>query len=175
MAGVDSERSRKDIRDMFYRWGVDKGQYEIIWQEEIVGATKRRLPGVSVRYLHQRQWQTVSSYNLATRSLNLRNIFLFLDRIRIAENKGIQYQNLTFTTDIVQADQVTSERANKEDLEDAFDFLGVTRGDPPDLVDRVYKAKAQSYHPDKGGNAEMMARLNEAYRIIQRSYGGPPR
>ena len=51
-------------------------------------------------------------------------------------------------------------------LQDSFRFFDLTY--PTDLNElrERYRQLALSYHPDKGGNLELMQRLNTAYRRI---------
>ena len=49
---------------------------------------------------------------------------------------------------------------------DPYEVLGVTPNAPEDEVRRAYKRLAQRHHPDKGGDPEAMARVNDAYEAI---------
>ena len=51
-------------------------------------------------------------------------------------------------------------------LQDSFLFLGLTYPIELNALRERYRQLALSYHPDKGGNLEMMQRLNTAYRRI---------
>lgn len=33
---VDIDRAREDLRLMFAQWGIDRSEYEIVWQEELL-------------------------------------------------------------------------------------------------------------------------------------------
>jgi hypothetical protein len=172
MPAVEADRTRTELREMFYRWGVEKGNWDIEWQEEMVGTVRRRLPGVTLRYYRQGHWQVISSFAKSTRAENLRQIYLFLDRIRIAERFGVQYQNLSFTKEIVATGAPpNAERDRKEDLLDAYDTVGASPDDPMEDIDRIYKIKVQRHHPDHGGDAERFKRLTAAYELIKKSRG----
>jgi hypothetical protein len=80
---VDVDITRQEIRDMFRKWDIDRSETEILWDESKDG---RRLPGAIVRYLRKGVWQEVSCRAFQTRVQNLRQIFFFLDRVRIAED-----------------------------------------------------------------------------------------
>ena len=170
---VGVEQTRQDIRHMFDLWGIDRSEYEIDWQEEaLLSGVKRRLPGVSVRYLHENKWQTVSCLDQwHDRGWNLRQVFFFLDRIRVAEKVGVQYEGLSYTTEVATVPGQIQERDRKETLLDAYDILGTSPDDPVELVKEVYKKKAGYYHPDKGGDPEKFRRLQEAYELIMSSKG----
>lgn len=49
-----------------------------------------------------------------------------------------------------------------------YEFLGVPRDATPAEIRRAYRAKAQLYHPDAGGDPEMMQLLNLAYETLMR-------
>lgn len=52
-------------------------------------------------------------------------------------------------------------------MNDPYVILGVSRDDPPELIDAVYKLKVKFYHPDKGGDSEKFLRLRNAYDEIK--------
>ena len=51
-------------------------------------------------------------------------------------------------------------------LQDSFQFFGLTYPVDLNALRERYRQLALNYHPDKGGNLEMMQRLNTAYRRI---------
>jgi hypothetical protein len=167
---VKAADTRDDIRHMFDLWSID--QFSIVReQEEFAGGKVLKGQGASVSYLRKDGWQTVSCTSAPTYDENLRSIFFFLDRIRIAEKAGVAYQGLSSAKDLVKttADPKAQEA---EDLEEAYDILGVKPTDSTDLVERVYKAKAQSFHPDAvGGDADKMKRLNAAHDLVMKQRG----
>lgn len=167
---VDLERTRRQIRHTFALWAIEPSEFEILWESELSEKAGRLAPGVQVRYLRGRKWQQVSCFTFNTRAANLRQVFLLLDRLRIAEQQGVQYEGLTFTTEVVTTDK---ERVQKESLLDAYDILGVNPDDPIDLIDRVYRAKSSIYHPDNktSGNEQKFKRITEAYDQIKKSRG----
>lgn len=61
---------------------------------------------------------------------------------------------------------------------DPYTVVGVSPGDPPDMVDAVYRAKAKFLHPDNptSGNTEAFVRLQQSYLQIKeyRSNGTAP-
>lgn len=166
---VDVDKTRGEIRHTFALWDIDPSEFEILWEEERdQGGRIIRRPGARVRYMRDGQWQEIACYGFPTRSENLRQCFLLLERLRIAEQHGVQYQGLTFTKELAATGPET---ARKESLLDAYDVLGVSPDDPVDLVKDVYKRKIMYYHPDKGGSDEKMKRLNKAYELIMQARG----
>ncbi len=165
---VPVDTTRREIRHTFFLWDIDPSEFEIIWEEDRSSGRIIRLPGARVRYMRNGQWQEVACFGFSNRAENLRQCFLLLIRLRIAEQHGVQYQGLTFTTDMAKT---TGEAAKKESLLDSYDILGVSPDDPVDLIKDVFRKKSMYYHPDKGGTAEKFKRLHKAYELIMKSRG----
>ncbi len=158
--------TRDEIRATFRKWGIDPSEWEIVWDESKEGV---RLPGARVRYMRSGKWQEIICTAFPSRAQNLRQCYLLLDRLRIAEQNGVQYMGLTFTTDVASVNQ---EASRKESLLEAYDILGVSPDDPLDLVKSVYRSKSLYYHPDKNpGEQEKQKRLNLAYETVMKSRG----
>lgn len=165
---VDASRTRNDLRAMFDKWGID--QFSILReQEEYVSGGMKRGNGCTVSYFRKGAWQTVFC-NRSDYPENMRSIFLFLDRVRIAEKTGVAYQGLSSTKDLVRTEG-NSKMDAKENFEDACDVLGVDPTSSMEEIDRVYRVKVQYAHPDKGGDAERFKRLQRAYDYIKRIKG----
>jgi len=143
-------------------WSIDREP------EVYAGGLPRRGAGVTVRYLRNGAWQSVSCRQ-SLYDENLRQIFLFLDRLRIAERHGIIYQGLTSSKEITATVDAVIEP--QQEVEDAYDILGVSPDDPLDLVKQVFQRKAMYYHPDKGGDAEKFKRITKAYNVICQARG----
>jgi hypothetical protein len=52
-------------------------------------------------------------------------------------------------------------------LADAYATLWLKSGAPEPVVKAAYRALAQRYHPDAGGDGRIMARINGAYATIR--------
>jgi len=170
--GLHIDQTRKDIRDTFDKWGVKKENYEIVWDDG--GKENYTTPnryGVRVRYLRNNVWQEVSCLNYGDKAENLRQCFFLIDRLRIAERHGVQYQGLTYSKEIVASSPIDTEKDRRERLLEAYDTLGASPDDLPELIKKIYLQKSQYYHPDHNGNAEKFKRLNEAYKLICESRG----
>ena len=165
---VDVDRTRREIRHAFALWDIHPSEFEILWEEERSGTRVTRRPGTRVRYMRNGQWQEIACYGFPTRAENLRQCFLLLERLRIAEQHGVQYQGLTFTKELAPAD---TEAIRRESILDAYDILGVSPDDPIDLIKSVYQRKSMFYHPDKGGDPEKFKRLTRAYELIMKNRG----
>ena len=167
---VDATRTRKDLRHMFDLWGIE--QFSILReQEEYVSGGLKKGNGITVSYLRKGAWQTVFCAH-GDYSENMRSIFFFLDRVRIAEKTGIAYQGLSSTKDLVTTGPAQNGNSeSKENFEDACDVLGVDPTASWEEIDRVYKVKVQYAHPDKGGDPEKFKRIQRAYEYIQNVKG----
>jgi hypothetical protein len=171
--GVGIEQTRKDIRATFDKWGIPQENREIAWEDKGVEGKNVRFPyGVRVRYLRNGIWQEVACLDYGIKAENLRNCFFLIDRLRIAEKKGVQYQGLSYTKEVVAKAPNEVERERKEVILDAYDILGGGPDDPIELIKDLYRKKSVYYHPDKaGGDAEKFKRLTRAYELILSSRG----
>lgn len=52
------------------------------------------------------------------------------------------------------------------DGEDYYAILGADETASQDEIERLYKRLARQHHPDRGGDAEQMKAINEAYRVL---------
>jgi len=52
------------------------------------------------------------------------------------------------------------------DGEDYYAILGAGETASQDEIERLYKRLAKQHHPDRGGDAEVMKAINEAYRVL---------
>lgn len=167
---VDLDDTRRELRHNFQMWGIDPSEYEILWESELSANAGRLAPGVQVRYMRRGKWQSISSFQFRTRPENLRKVFALIQRLRIAEQDGVQYEGLTFTTALATQKSSPADVA-KETLSIYYDFLGVEPADKDETITRVYRAKSTSYHPDAGGDPEKFKRLNHAYEEIKKARG----
>lgn len=166
---VDIDKTRAEIRRQMMMWDIDQSEWEIIYQEDRSSGRIIKGPGTSIRYMRNGTWQAISCFGFPNRAQNLRQCFLLIERLRIAEQHGVQYQGLNYTTDIATTN---SEQSRRQDMMEAYDILGAGPDDPIDLIKDLYRKKSTYYHPDKpGGNAERFKRLTEAYELILKSRG----
>jgi DnaJ-class molecular chaperone len=49
-----------------------------------------------------------------------------------------------------------------------YQLLGITPSATPEEIREAYRRKAKQYHPDKGGDPDMMRALTEAYRKLSK-------
>ena len=152
----------RQLRAMFNKWEVE------MWEPI---PDRERAPGVTVRYHRAGTWQQVHCNAFPSRPQNLRQVYLLLDRLRIAEKNGVSYSGLASTQDLVAAGP---ESQAKTKLQDACFILGVIPSDPMDLINAIYLKKVTFYHPDHGGDKEKFIQLQQAYEAICEARGVKP-
>ena len=162
MKPVDTEKTMRDLRAMFGKWEVE------MWEPI---PDQQRAPGLTLRYYRAGTWQQVHCDAFPTRAQNLRQVYLLLDRLRIAEKNGVSYTGLASTRDLVAA---TAEGQTKTKLQDAYFTLGVTSEDPTEMIKNIYLSKAHFYHPDHGGDKGKFIQLQQAYEAICQARGVRP-
>lgn len=57
-----------------------------------------------------------------------------------------------------------STRSNESDY---YSILGAAETASQSEIERLYKILARQHHPDRGGDAEQMKAINEAYRVLR--------
>jgi Sec-independent protein translocase protein TatA len=78
----------------------------------------------------------------------------FLDELRKG-NRG---------TDKETVRETQGARDANDDI--CYQLLGITPSATPQEIREAYRKKAHQYHPDKGGDPDMMRALTEAYRRL---------
>ena len=163
MKRVETEQTMRELRAMFDKWDVE------LWEPI---PDQKWLAGVTVRYYRAGVWQQVHCNAFPTRGQNLRQVYLLLDRLRIAEKNGVSYTGLASTRDLVAAGP---NGQDKTKLQDAYFILSVTAGDPTEMIKAIYQKKATFYHPDKpGGDKDKFVQLQAAYEAICEARGVKP-
>lgn len=61
------------------------------------------------------------------------------------------------------------------DLELCYKLLGISPSAPWEEVERAYREKAKVHHPDRGGDADAMRALNEAYALLKQARRQKPK
>lgn len=61
---------------------------------------------------------------------------------------------------------------SRTDLELCYRLLGVSSSASWEEVEKAYRNKAKIHHPDRGGDADTMRALNEAYNMLKRIHRG---
>jgi len=153
------DRTLTELRNCFRKWEIDL--FEVVPKEKVDKGY--RGAGMIVNYFRADKWQHLECYAFPRKEINLRQCFLLLDRLRIAEQQGVSYAGLASTTELVRA---TPEMKAHDELMDAYGILGTSPDDPDDLIKDIYRRKTMVYHPDKGGDPNKVKRLQNAYEGI---------
>ena len=161
---VTIDRTITDLRDCFRKWDIDL--FEAVPKEKVDRGY--RGPGMVVNYFRADKWQHLECYAFPRKEINLRQCFLLLDRLRIAEQQGVSYAGLSSTTELVRA---TPEMKAHDELMESYGILGASPDDPDVLIKDIYRRKATFYHPDKGGDENKFKRLQKAYEVICKARG----
>jgi DnaJ-domain-containing protein 1 len=61
--------------------------------------------------------------------------------------------------------------SNATDMDMCYRLLGLSPSAQWEEVERAYRQKAKIHHPDRGGDADTMRALNEAYSRIKKVRG----
>uniref|UniRef100_A0A6M3IPW1 Putative chaperone n=1 Tax=viral metagenome TaxID=1070528 RepID=A0A6M3IPW1_9ZZZZ len=77
-----------------------------------------------------------------------------------------QFDRLTHMLDMFFDDTILVDFPKAEVSHDAWTMLYLVENAPLELVRTAYKTLAMMYHPDKGGDQEVMKRINLAYKEI---------
>ena len=159
------DETLRDLADTFAKWGVRPTSYRVV-------AIRPRLRPfrdyplderrVTVEFLHPKGSQqiTVTKDDQSRPEDNLRAIYLALEDLRMIERRGL--------ADIVREAlvQIEAPKGESRPKRSPWQVLELNPGTSLEVVEAVYRAKAKLLHPDRGGDAEAMRELNEAYHAI---------
>ena len=144
----------KDLRKLFTDWEIED------WEAFPDDSTQAYI----VRFLRGAAWTQITSQLQPTKAQNIRVCFLVARNLRIWGERGITglTQGVSFIGGLV----ATGKGSDQESYEVACAVVGVDPGASWEEVKRVYLAKAQFAHPDKGGDNARFQRLQKAYEYI---------
>jgi hypothetical protein len=160
------DQTRGDIRDCFRKWATVQG-FEILPRptngftasvEFWVNGEKRTLACDRFSY----DSYTPSSKAYAT---NLRAVFLTLDALRLADERGILRELAAAAAGFLEAPGAAKPKRPWHEV------LGVMPMADVEVVKAAFKASAKSAHPDGGGTDERMSELNAAYEEAKKERG----
>jgi len=151
----------RELRLQLERWGVKDWQVEPIPDGTRVDpAVARRvilhftLRGAEIVFTQEKQDRRVD---------NLRVITLIVESLRLNEVRGIgdAMREAYLALPPPSGKPLT-------DTDDPYAMLAANRDMALEDIERLYKLKAQRLHPDQGGDAGEMARLNGAIARIRK-------
>lgn len=89
---------------------------------------------------------------------NLRVLYICIESMRMNERRGMSE---TMESMYLQLASPVQEKS-------PWEILGIMPDSPIEVAEAVYRTMAIKYHPDKGGNPEMMRLLNSAIERIRK-------
>jgi hypothetical protein len=157
--------TERELRTMFRKWNVE--HYEILSSLRGVQAARwNQRPEeaeVAINFIHPVTGAQipVTSRNQDRAVDNFRVCYLALEAIRMNEVRGI--------ADVVREVYLSLPAPARE--RDPYEVLGIRSGEPIEIAEAAYRAKAKLLHPDTGGTADAMAELNKAIEKVRQADG----
>tara|TARA_Y100000310_G_scaffold165451_1_gene165179 strand:- start:90 stop:566 length:477 start_codon:yes stop_codon:yes gene_type:complete len=134
-----------DLRDCFRKWGIEEYMLPTMKEARSKGA-------VSIYFAVNGQWSYPRCQEFATPEQNIRAIFMALDAVRKADQRGIG---------AIMAEAV--KHLALPDPDDDAVILGCPPGTTnPLTLHAGYRQKSKDTHPDNGGDPEAFRRVQEA-------------
>lgn len=157
---VPAQKTLADLRRIFDRWGKT---YSVRKEGD------RRSVTLEFEYLGRPVF--IRCYSQATYELNLRQVFLVADALRIWDDRGVMASALGFfeqVKDLVGARE--TQEAQEQALLDAYALLGVSPDTPRDVIESAWKAWNRRLHPDLVTDPEEKARREERLKEINTAW-----
>ena len=121
-------------------------------------------PGVAVYFTLRREPQVLCCDRWETVADNLQALRLTLAALRGLERWG----SSEMMSRVFQGFAALPEASAEQPW---WVVLGVTKSWGLDAIEKVYRALAMEWHPDRGGDSEMMVRLNRAIAEARKEKG----
>lgn len=141
------EETRRDIEDVFRKWGID--EYRIPRN-----GGKGESGPATVHYWLNDQKQDLSCSRFHYYRENLRALYMILNALRLAQERGILRELARAAAALLGPGEPQKRPAHE--------ILGVYPDAPVEVAEAAYKALARLRHPDHGGTEEEMKMLNDA-------------
>lgn len=151
------EETRHDIDETFRKWGIE--EYRIPRNE------RGNVGPATVLFYVNDQKQALTCSRFYEYRDNLRAIYLILDSLRLAQERGILSELARAAVAMLGPGQTA--------VRSWYEVLDVSPRADPDVVKASFQALARKRHPDAGGSNEAMTELNRAYEEFQRQSGVP--
>lgn len=163
--------TRDALKEVFRKWEISAEEWDW-WRVDYDRKPNPRGKGMLIRYRHAGgQWQTVSAVDQPQVEQNARSLYLFLDRLRLAEQQGVQFSGLeSKETGLMR---LSPEEKRATTILDAYRILGVEPDATLEEIEAVFRAKSRFYHPDTNQGdsllAERFKQINTALETIRES------
>ena len=175
-SGYKSEpETLRDLRDIFEKWEVEKADYKVKPLEVGIGyEVTWWLPYDSKPHI-------VRCISQRTGAANLRVCYHFIAALQVNHLRGVQALygqaeylalapgSVSSTDGAKQAASGQNIRQRKlglRNLRAACEMFGIREDAEKEIVEACYRTLARKAHPDIGGTAEQMEKLNEARTLI---------
>lgn len=148
--GRNPSTTRRDIEVEFQRWNQQAGGAVVTdWD---LPMAKTGLLYAEVTFLLRGHKVPVRVDRWGDFAVNLRCCYLVIRDMRLAEARGVT-EAMRSAFDALPAPKTQR---------DPWEVLGLRPGASAAEIDAMYRIKANSAHPDKGGSEDAMKELNEA-------------
>lgn len=148
--------SRAEIKTEFDRWNVQAGEHVV--SDFDLPMQRPGIKEAEVTFLLRGNKVAVKLDKWEEFGINLRCCLLIIKDMRLGEARGM-------TDAIRQAYLMLPEPIVKRD---PWEILGIRPGEPRELAEAAYRAKAKMLHPDIGSeDAAKMVELNQAIDAIR--------
>lgn len=169
------QQTNDELADTFAKWGVGPRAWRVLAirapfrPSGFYPVHERR---VTIEFLHptSKKMITITKDDQARPEDNLRLIYIGLERLRMIEKAGL--------SDIVreallQIDAPTGPQARPK--RSPYEIMEISPSASMTIVEAAYRAKAKELHPDRGGDADSMRELNEAFEAVKAERGAAAR
>jgi|GEM_PF-4672680 len=138
----------------FEAWGVRdwEAQPNVMLSRANSTSLTRQERAVTVTFVKDGKPVTLPMDDYETATLNLKVLTLCIRDMRMIERRGV--------SDTMQSAYL--QLAGPQAERDPWEVIGLRPGATKDEVEAMYRVKARSAHPDRGGSDAAMAELNAA-------------
>lgn len=154
------EETRADIEDVFRKWGIEE------YRMPPRGKGSYDESALIIFYVNDEKHELKCSRFQRYRQ-NLRALYLILDELRLAHERGILSELARAAVAFLPAGSVETRKRPW------YEVLQVTPTTSPEVAKASYQALAKQRHPDGGGSDEAMRELNAAWEEFEAARGAP--
>jgi hypothetical protein len=142
-------QTMRELRNTMSKWGVED------WD---VVQSSARSSDVTLTYIKNGRTVTLPMSSQDRAVYNLRVLYLAVEAMRMNDNRGLG--------EVIQ--DAYLQLGAPEKAIDPYELLGIRPDADIEIAEAAYKAKVRKAHPDAGGSAEQMTKLNEAIEQIRK-------
>lgn len=145
--------TKADLRETFRKWGVGRDSFEIF------PPVDRWSPDATVEYWKNGTKQTVTCKRFEDYPTNLRGIYLALEALRLADQRGILPELAAAA--VAMLPPAKTKRPS-------YEVLQIYPDADIEIAEAAFRALSKKLHPDVGGSHDAMKELNEAIQDFRR-------